>query len=111
MDFISTFKELQYDSETGELVVREGKDCRCIGLTTTLEAPELFHVIKLPRPVDIMITQVYEYSYGPANKPKLIIPEKIHYTGNSVEITFGEKISSIVRFNIMYVCGYEYGGV
>jgi hypothetical protein len=110
MDFISTFKEVQYDANTGDLVLREGKDCSCIGYTTTAISPPLVYTIELPRAVDVLLTQVFEYSYGVENKPRMIIPERITYSGSSVTVEFGQQIEPevLIRFTMIYVCGYEY---
>jgi hypothetical protein len=107
MEPISTLHEYQYDSATGDLVIRDGTNCSCIGTTKIIENPELVETILLSRPIDVMLTQVYEYSYGDENKPKLIIPEKIQHNSDHIIITFSKKLTKI-RVNIMYVCGYEY---
>lgn len=110
MENISTLREYQYDSLTGEIIVRSGENCECIGYTTLIEAPALVETVFIPRPIDIMITQVYEYSYGDENKPRLILPEKIQYNSDNVIITFAKKLSKI-RVNMMFVCGYEHIGI
>ena len=107
MDLISTLREYQYDSLTGVVISRSGTNCECTGYTTTIDSPNLVETIHLARPIDIMVTQIYEYSYGEEHKPRLIIPEKIQYSGDKVIITFAKKLDK-VRVNMMFVCGYEH---
>lgn len=107
MEFFNTLKALQYDEITGDIVVIDGKNCSCIGLSLVINDPDLVQTIKFARNVDVATAQVYVQG----DEPRLIIPENIEYTDSSAIFTFSRKIVGDVRFTIIYSCDVEIGGL
>lgn len=107
MELISTLKALEYDEITGDIVVTDGKNCSCIGMSIVVNNPNLVHTVKFARNVDVATAQVYVLDV----EPKLIIPDSIEYTSSSAIFTFSKKIEGDVRFTIIYGCDVEIGNL
>lgn len=107
MDFISTLKELQYDSVTGETVIRDGKNCKCTAHSIKIDSPKLTEVVTLPRSADALVSQVFECLDD--GTLSLLIPENIDYNESTVTIEFAEAVNNPIRITTMFVCGFDYG--